>query len=760
MFEQSISATEQKPAPEVVRKYNTEQLIVFFRGKEDLQLDDDDYAILRNEKITGRDFLIITEQKLERYGMKGGPATRLADFAKEIKGEQPVADYAFIPYTFRKKIADAFPNGLPYKKPIPLLYSSGLRWNYQLDQSLRETLQTELLKHYQCHKNGQRDKSYIPIYLFISGPGIGKSRNATELHHTTVKCASKDSELRNRLENAWVFNVSYENGNSLRMSEQDTYLAIGTRMLLQLTSGERTLDNIIGNYEPPSPWDVLALIAKYENKKLEDATVILVVDGLHNIMSDRNDGLNKNSSFYETLINIGDLSLWKTFVISCCTATTVEPIENFIAESTRKRVFLPVSSLKPPTVTHDGISKDVFDISNPIIRLLVSDCGGHGRALEVLQDSLLQNGITNFNISDLMGSIRNTLENLYEKAFSYTSDEAKQIVRAVLTHKRLHLYQPIEIKSTLTPDKITRTGMFRFEKVGNSKNYGFLTMPYIWLWIMVEQFTYRDDPQLQHWRFDDYEEHLSKNDKSLAIGYCSWQNFEHFNASFRCLKSRMLNEGEITSISEIYHGANLNGDICFKNHHLQLDTASQQVDTRSTINNSEQWYIKCEHDTIDVRKCMHCIINEVSAPHGDVFLGLDIPGGANEIHQYKLLNINSTFTQKNYNDERKKSASKDDYFILITTKDNLNIELPYNSGIVYKQNWNTYFGPFAGRAFIFAVESPLDINTVGCTQLELVSQVGKIRAEQIITKRPFHNIQDAMNKTGIPEKILKRFKYK
>ncbi|CAG8793617.1 12949_t:CDS:2, partial [Gigaspora rosea] len=122
-----------------------------------------------------------------------------------------------------------------------------------------------------------------------------------------------DSELKSRLENAWVFNISYENGNSLRISEQDAYLAVGTRMLLQLFSGERTLDNLIGNYEPPSPWDVLALIAKYEDKKLEDATVILVVDGLHNIMSDINDGLNKNSSFYRTLTNIGDLSLSKTF---------------------------------------------------------------------------------------------------------------------------------------------------------------------------------------------------------------------------------------------------------------------------------------------------------------------------------------------------------------------------------------------------------------------------------------------------------------
>ncbi|CAG8627785.1 4588_t:CDS:2, partial [Scutellospora calospora] len=216
-----------------------------------------------------------------------------------------------------------------------------------------------------------------------------------------------------------VFNISYENSNSLKISEQDAYLAISTRMLLQLFSSKRILDDIIGNYKPPSPWDILALIAKYENKKLEDAIVILVINRLHNTMSDRNDRLNKNSLFYKTLTNIGDLSLWKTFVISCCTAMTAGPIENFIAESSRKRVFLLVSSLKPPTITYDSIIKD--------------------------------NDINNFNISDLMRSFHNTLENLYKKAFSYTSDEAKQIVWAVLTHKLLDLYKPI--KSTLTSDK-------------------------------------------------------------------------------------------------------------------------------------------------------------------------------------------------------------------------------------------------------------------------------------------------------------------
>ncbi|CAG8622762.1 1836_t:CDS:2 [Ambispora leptoticha] len=52
---------------------------------KDLQLDDDDYAILRNEKITGRGFFKLTEQKFRDASFKVGPATNLADFAKEVK---------------------------------------------------------------------------------------------------------------------------------------------------------------------------------------------------------------------------------------------------------------------------------------------------------------------------------------------------------------------------------------------------------------------------------------------------------------------------------------------------------------------------------------------------------------------------------------------------------------------------------------------------------------------------------------------------
>ncbi|CAG8681568.1 8253_t:CDS:2, partial [Ambispora leptoticha] len=84
----SNNATEEKQAPtlaELVRKYDTEKLIEFLKEQEDLQLDEDDFKIFRDEKITGRAFLKLTEEKLRSYGMKGGPSTVLADFAKEVK---------------------------------------------------------------------------------------------------------------------------------------------------------------------------------------------------------------------------------------------------------------------------------------------------------------------------------------------------------------------------------------------------------------------------------------------------------------------------------------------------------------------------------------------------------------------------------------------------------------------------------------------------------------------------------------------------
>ncbi|GET03403.1 hypothetical protein GLOIN_2v1511347 [Rhizophagus clarus] len=68
---------------DVVKDFNTEELIDYL-GRKDLKLKESHFKILRKEEITGRSFLKLTEEKLERYGMKGGPATVLVEFIESL----------------------------------------------------------------------------------------------------------------------------------------------------------------------------------------------------------------------------------------------------------------------------------------------------------------------------------------------------------------------------------------------------------------------------------------------------------------------------------------------------------------------------------------------------------------------------------------------------------------------------------------------------------------------------------------------------
>lgn len=107
-------------------------------------------------------------------------------------------------------------------------------------------------------------------------------------------------------------------------------------------------DDVLFKYESPNPSSVISLIAKYQNHDLNDITVILVVDGMQQLMVHEDDSLNKDSDFYRTLSSIGDLGLNKIFLMPCCTCTITSSIEYAVALSHRKHVYLPVASLKPP----------------------------------------------------------------------------------------------------------------------------------------------------------------------------------------------------------------------------------------------------------------------------------------------------------------------------------------------------------------------------------------------------------------------------
>ncbi|CAJ0901619.1 6508_t:CDS:2 [Entrophospora sp. SA101] len=215
-----------------------------------------------------------------------------------------------VPTIYSKtKITDAFPEGLPYIKPKSLATSSGLKWQYQLDPYLKDTLQEQ-----------------------------------TEKHH---------------------FHFCNENGTSFsRGDESIGILAVGIRMFWQLFPDFEDLDVLF---------------------------LLMIVDGLQNFVTTLDDGLNQDSAFYQTLIEIGNLAL--------------------------------IISLQPPTTLQNDIVIPVFQQDNHIIKLLVDDCGGHGRALEVLAETLKDKNINECNIDNLMHHLCSNIIYHYEDAFNITALE-------------------------------------------------------------------------------------------------------------------------------------------------------------------------------------------------------------------------------------------------------------------------------------------------------------------------------------------------
>src|SRR5436190_2212525 len=70
-----------------IKKYDTAKLISFLQ-EQDLRLSETTTKILEKEEIDGYAFLILSKQDFQDYGMPGGPAVKLADFAKECKDKK------------------------------------------------------------------------------------------------------------------------------------------------------------------------------------------------------------------------------------------------------------------------------------------------------------------------------------------------------------------------------------------------------------------------------------------------------------------------------------------------------------------------------------------------------------------------------------------------------------------------------------------------------------------------------------------------
>lgn len=603
------------------------------------------------------------------------------------------------------------------------------------------------------------DKQLHPLFLLLSGPGTGKSRLLSELPQVAIQAFTQElsdgnSIILKRLQSALIFHVTFENGTSYIAGDEgpSPTTAIGTRMLWQLgdsVTGGRDWAAFARNTRE-TPGTVLQQIAENRRCNVSDLTVFLMVDGIQRLGIDKDGKLSETGiSCLRAVADLIDSS--PAFVIGACSATVSVPINVALHDSPQSRVFLqPPRLVKPPS--RKGVP--VF-CDHSLIDLWLFDTGMIGRAVEALEEAVckLKCDLNECNASTVMFSVRSILMGKYpDWASADYANRSKHVLRAVLSNRA---YSPSDVipETVWSVDDLVGTGLLWLEN-------GCLRCAYVWLWLVAHATT---DPLLNTIRFDYYEDEQHRLDPSrVPLGLQTWQAFEDVIARFTVLKSHLFAEGEVIALNERHAGAQISGNgyaVCVRNRNLQFVRASYQVGTMTgSMDNIEH-----EQGRVKVSDCQHLVLSAPSNPAGDAFCGLELEGGkiVREVFQYKFTgDITTVVSEAEAKSERKKAASDQDIFVLVT---NGKCKLPVQASfpidvVVDAENFKDYFGPFLGRIFYANTANTPHVNLASRSLLQGIDGIGEKRAAAIIDARDlqlFTSIEDAHQRTKVPLKYLR-----
>ena len=611
-----------------------------------------------------------------------------------------------------------------------------------------KSLAKPLNTHFGNWEQKRADKGNHPLFFVCSGAGTGKSRLLDELPRLALEAVADNEALRAKVQQAYVFNVTFENGTSTDDFDSPDF-AIGTRMLWQMARQDG--DTWSKFYNDPtyrvSVGKALDLLAKAVKKPLQELTVFLLVDGLQKL---EHSPQNRDSKFSRAMQTVASLvnASGGPFVIGCCAATVYAPVADVLHTSPQWREYLT-----PPPLN----GRAVLESKDPVVGVLVDDMGGHGRALEALAEALRNAGngdVADYGFSKLAHDVRAYLQQKYPDWKDHAA-QYRPLLVAVLTRHRVPR-EGLLPGTTWKVDDVVSLGMFRYTEA-----LQVLECPYIWLWIMAG---WTSDAALKDFRFATYDEQQRQCDPTAPLGVQCWQHWEEFNVTFRCLKT-VLFDGQDVSLLQLHAGARLDSatNAAPPIVHVQMLEAVQASSQYPTASNATA-EVKHEHGTIKMADARHMVLNGGSAPAGDAFLGLHIDTPSKVIHevqQYKL--IKEAVTQKMFDAELIKSVNPGvDLFLLFTAKESKIQVLPPRSGIVDASNFRDYYGPFAGRAFIALRSYKPDINTAPRSHLEAVKGVGPVTAENILIKRkeaPFSGPEDACKRAKVPLKVANAFAF-
>ncbi|GBC05018.1 hypothetical protein RclHR1_00060031 [Rhizophagus clarus] len=395
--------------------------------------------------------------------------------------------------------------------------------------------------------------------------------------------------------------------------------------------------------------------------------------------------------------------------------------------------------------------------------MLVDDMGGNGRALEALESAVKDVNYENVSFLSIVEMVYHNLKRNFAECISL-AQHLIPVLRVILTRTFLYATQPIP-GTNILPDQLSRLGLVKFVKVSEEGNIGTLICPYIWLWLMANE---SKENILTHLNFKYYNENQAKEDQIIPPGYEYWIHFEHFVSSFRVIKSHIFEKNKQIKLEKIHAGAKHNFGTAAINN-IPLEKTVHRENTKSQDYSVNKKLICKSHDDygdrkeIDLDNVSACIINGTSSSYGNSFCPIHFIDSSQQLHieshQCKYLKSN-TVNQEMFDEEYRKTTSSDDVFILYTRGFSNIKNLPPLSAIVDLDCWNSYFGPFAGRAFMLTHNEPLNANDAKFFELTSVNRISEKCGRILMSKRPFKDLEDCHQKTKIPRNILNNLQFK
>ena len=584
-------------------------------------------------------------------------------------------------------------------------------------------------------EQGKTDKQSHTIAVMVGGPGDGKSRTLKELSNILRQDGLFHGTLNVRMQNALRFHISFENGTTglsdCSLFDNDEFGAsqrIGLRMVHQLLPTVMFEDLIKavknGALSPDEldPLKLLKRLASHQSCMVGDLTVIFCVDAVQSAGGDVDYGeqvKTKTSPMRLVVAALNSMVLKSgneknPFCVVCVSATADEAFTKWPSSATKK-IHLPLCRLDP-----SEIFKGVAVNQDLRLRTVIDDMGGHPRALEKLFQVLVKTEAGSaddkrcMNIDVLtdgwdpllvMSSVGEQLMQSYSRSF----DWGKPLLECVFLGVKVLTTDSIKIGTRSVYVQDILGGGLVFHDALTSR----LSAPFIFLFTVL----YRDP------RFQRYLQHLYITVTQVNIERLTGDNlsdeFERQVAIFWHVKTQFFS-GSSMSWKKLHSGARFNPNwdqkVTIVPAPEGIVKLQSKIETNKGITFTEgiNTYPDMDVKTTthgltlkrrDLKKYVVISANKASA--ADIYARVNVEGEKKLFGISCKMTPNTLRTFDNFVSERAKAvdtnAAAGELFMELALANYdpfADDDIPEHCGLVTRDEFKDYFGPFASRLFL------------------------------------------------------------